>query len=73
MNEAFARLKTVAGYYDVAKTRIIGTKEKVSDFEKSRRLYFPDSKQIAYKFYDDLINVHSETLHHKKIIEEFLG
>lgn len=72
MNEAFARLKTVNDYYDSAKTRIIGTKETSLEFEKSHRLYFPNSKSISYKYYDDLLHVHSETLHYKHLVEEFL-
>lgn len=72
MDTAFARLETVSKHYDTAKTRIIGTKENKSKFEKSRRLYFPDTEQISYKFYDDLIKTHSETLHFKRLIDEFL-
>jgi len=72
MTEAFARLKTVADYYETAKTRIIGEEENKSDFEKSRRLHFPDSPRISYKFYKDLINLHSETLHFKKVTDNFL-
>lgn len=73
MTEAFARLKTMSEHYESAKTRIIGTEEKKSDFDKSKRLYFPNSGNIAYKLYDDLINVHSETIHHRRLIYEFLN
>lgn len=72
MNEAFARLKAVVDRYETAKTRVVGSKEKFTEFEKSRRLYFPDSGHIAYKQYDDLIDAHSEALHFKKVIDTFL-
>ena len=73
MNEAFARLKAVANYYESAKTRIIGNQERHSDFERSQHLYFPEPNQISYKYYEDLIHVHSETLHYKKLVYEFLN
>ncbi|MFC1656409.1 hypothetical protein ACFL14_00365 [Patescibacteria group bacterium] len=73
MTEAFARLKTVADYYDTAKTRIIGAKKDLAVYEKSKRLHFPNKNQICYKFYDDLTNIHAETLRHKQLIESFLA
>lgn len=73
MNEAIARLKTVSIHYEPAKTRIIGTREKLAEFEKSKRLYFPNHDQIAFKDYTELLNVHSETLHFKNLIDSFLN
>ncbi len=72
MNEAIARLKTVSEHYEAAKTRIVGTKDTQSEFEKSKRLYFPNKSSISYKFYDDLINTHSEALHYKEVVNKFL-
>jgi hypothetical protein len=72
MTEAFARLKAVSDYYELSKTRIVGSEKIRDDFEKSRRLYFPSSEQISYKLYDELILVYSKTKQYKKIVEEFL-
>ena len=72
MNEAFDRLKAVSEHYEIAKTRIIGDKEKKLEFDRSKRLYFPNPDKIAYKYYDDLTRVHSESLHYKSLVEAFL-
>ena len=72
MNEAFARLKAVSNHYETAKTRIIGEKDNVTEFEKSRRLYFPDSSKISYKNYDDLIKIHTESAYYNDIVDEFI-
>lgn len=72
MNEAFDRLKAVSEHYETSKTRIIGDKEKKLEFDRSKRLYFPYPDRISYKYYDDLTRVHSECLHYKSLIEEFL-
>ncbi|MBI3384765.1 hypothetical protein HY030_01060 [Candidatus Gottesmanbacteria bacterium] len=72
MNEAFSRLKAVSEHYETSKTRIIGDQERKSEFDRSKRLYFPYSDRISYKYYDDLTQVHAESLYYKNLIEEFM-
>lgn len=73
MNEAFARLKAVSEYYEVAKTRIIGDKDRKIEFDRSKRLYFPNPDKISFKVYDDLTKVHSESVYYNNLLETFLS
>lgn len=73
MNEAFARLKAVSEHFEIAKTRIIGDKDKKTEFDRSRRLYFPNPDKIAYKYYDELTQVHSESVYYSSLLDKFLN
>lgn len=73
MNEAFARLKAVSEYYELAKTRIVGGVDRRLEFDRSKRLYFPNPDNISFKFYNELTQLHSESVYYDSLLDKFLG
>lgn len=72
MSEAFLRLDLAIKHYEFSKARVVGKKDDETEYEKAMRLW-SGPKDFLYRDYDQLTKVHSETLYHKSLIEDFLG
>ena len=72
-SKALLRLDLVTKHYESAKAKIVGPKENETEFANALRKWSGPRDNIAFRDYDQLIGVHDETLHHQKVIEEFLG
>lgn len=74
MKEAFMRLETMANNYEgSASYKIIGGKEIENDFNRTKRLYYPDAKNVTYKTFDGLFKTFVESQRFGQIKEEFLS
>lgn len=71
-SEALLRLDLVNKHYETAKTRILGPKENEREFQNSIRRWSGPRDNLAYRDYDQLTNLHSETLRFERIVNEFL-
>jgi len=72
-SEALLRLDLVTKHYELAKARIVGSRENKAEFGNVLHRWSGPKDNISYRDYDQLISVRDETLHHKKVIEEFLA
>lgn len=72
-SEALLRLDSVKKHYEFAKARIIAERESEKDFKKALRLWSGPRDNLLFRDYDQLIHTHDETLHFRKVVEEFLG
>lgn len=71
-SEALLRLDLVTKHYESAKAMILGTKENKVEFENAIHKWSGPKDNFAYRDYGQLLSVHSETLSHQKLINEFL-
>lgn len=71
-SEALLRLDLVGKHYESSKSRLVGPTENQSEFESALRKWTGPKDNLAYRNYEQLINVHSETLHYKNLVDEFL-
>lgn len=72
-SEALLRLDLATKHYEMAKARIVGTKANKTEFDNVIRRWSGPKENILYRDYDQLVHVHSETLHNKYLVNEFLG
>ena len=72
-SEALLRLDLVTKHYELAKARIVGSRENKIEYGNVLHRWSGPKNNISYRNYDQLISVRDETLHHNKVIEEFLG
>ncbi len=73
LSEAFLRLDLATKHYETGKARIIGAKEGKFEFDRAIRLWSGPKENLIYRDYDQLTQLHSETLYHRSLVEEFLG
>lgn len=71
-SEAFLRLDLATKHYETAKARLLGAKENEVEFKNAIRKWSGPKDNLVYKDYDQLLNLHLETLYHKKLTGEFL-
>lgn len=72
-SEAFLRLDLATKHYETSKARIIGAKDNEEEFGNAIRKWKGPKDNFEYRDYDQLISVHSETLYHRRLINEFLS
>lgn len=72
-SEALLRLDTVSKHFDSANARIVGPEESRQEFADALRKWSGPRDNLNFKCYEQLINVHSESLHFQKIVDEFLA
>jgi len=73
MKEAFARLRAVHKAFGNVKNRILGDEAMEFQYDKVKRLYYPDTEVISYKNFTQLLEAHTSAVDFDKVLDSFLA